>query len=69
MSTLCYASGNGEPGMSIPKEDIARQRVDNFAAAFLGVGARASSPSAWHQKLELRRQRSTRPTRRWTRSS
>jgi len=36
----CYTAGNGEPGMAIPGWDIARQRVDNFAAGFLAVGAR-----------------------------
>ncbi|MDP8905480.1 MAG: fibronectin type III domain-containing protein [Chloroflexota bacterium] len=41
LSHLCYASGNGEPGMAIPGWDVARQRVDNFAAGFLYVGARA----------------------------
>ncbi|MGI8928260.1 MAG: FlgD immunoglobulin-like domain containing protein, partial [Candidatus Limnocylindrales bacterium] len=37
----CYTAGNGEPGMAIPTWDVARQRVDNFAAGFLKVGARA----------------------------
>lgn len=37
----CYTAGNGEPGMAIPTWDLARQRVDNFAAGFLAVGARA----------------------------
>ncbi len=36
----CYTAGNGEPGMAVPTWDVARQRVDNFAAAFLAVGAR-----------------------------
>jgi flagellar hook assembly protein FlgD len=36
----CYTAGNGEPGMAIPTWDVARQRVDNFAAAFLAVGAK-----------------------------
>ena len=36
----CYTAGNGEPGMAIPSWDTARQRVDNFAAGFLAVGAR-----------------------------
>ncbi len=50
---LCYASGNGEPGMSIPKEDVARQRVDNYAAAFLAVGARAVFATSYYQKLDF----------------
>jgi hypothetical protein len=41
LSHACYTSGNGEPGMSIPTYDVARQRVDNFAASFLYAGARA----------------------------
>jgi hypothetical protein len=49
----CYAPGNGEPGMSIPKEDVARQRVDNYAAAFLAVGARAVFSFSLYQKLDF----------------
>jgi hypothetical protein len=41
LSHACYTSGNGEPGMAIPTYDVARQRVDNFAASFLYAGARA----------------------------
>jgi len=41
LNHLCYSAGNGEPGMATPSWDIARQRVDNFAAGFLDVGARA----------------------------
>lgn len=37
----CYTAGNGESGMPIPSWDVARQRVDNFAAGFLAVGAGA----------------------------
>jgi flagellar hook assembly protein FlgD len=37
----CYTAGNGEPGMAIPSWEVARQRVDNFAAGFLAVGAKA----------------------------
>ncbi len=36
---LCYASGNGEPGAPEGTVDVARQRVDNFAAGFLAAGA------------------------------
>jgi hypothetical protein len=50
---LCYSSGNGEPGMAIPKEDVARQRVDNYAAAFLAIGARAVFSTSYYQKLDL----------------
>ena len=38
---LCYASGNSEPGNANPSLSTARQRVDNYAAAFLKAGARA----------------------------
>ena len=38
---LCYASGNGEPGAAQPTLSVARQRADNFAAAFQAAGARA----------------------------
>ena len=41
LNHLCYASGNGEPGMAIPTYDVARQRVDNYANGFLYAGARA----------------------------
>jgi hypothetical protein len=50
---LCYASGNSEPGMAIPGQDVARQRVDNYAAAFLAVGARAVFASSLYQRLDL----------------
>jgi len=39
LNHLCYASGNGESFMAVPGWDVAHQRVDNFAAAFLAVGA------------------------------
>ena len=39
LNHLCYAAGNGESGMAIPSWDVAHQRVDNFAAGFLAVGA------------------------------
>lgn len=38
---LCYASGNSEPGLAEPTLTIARQRADNYAAAFQAMGARA----------------------------
>jgi hypothetical protein len=44
---LCYAEGNGEPGMGIPGWDVARQRVDNFASAFLEIGAGAVYAYGW----------------------
>ncbi len=38
---LCYASGNSEPGNAEPTLSVARQRVDNYASAFLKAGAGA----------------------------
>jgi flagellar hook assembly protein FlgD len=38
---LCYASGNSEPGDADPTLTVAKQRVDNYAAAFLKTNARA----------------------------
>ena len=50
---LCYASGNGEPGMAIPSWSVARQRVDNYASGFLGAGARTVFSFGWMQKWNL----------------
>jgi hypothetical protein len=36
---LCYASGNPEPGGPNPTLDVARQRVDNYAAGWMAAGA------------------------------
>ncbi len=47
----CYTAGNGEPGMAIPGEDLARQRVDNFANGFLAAGAGAVFAFGWNQRL------------------
>ena len=38
---LCYASGNSEPGHAEPSLTVAKQRVDNYASAFLKAGAAA----------------------------
>ena len=38
---LCYASGNSEPGLTAPTLAVARQRADNYAAAFQAMGAKA----------------------------
>jgi hypothetical protein len=38
---LCYASGNSEPGRAAPTLSVAKQRVDNYGAAFLAAGASA----------------------------
>jgi hypothetical protein len=49
----CYASGNGEPGMPIPSQDVAKQRVDNFASGFLAVGAGAVFAFGWEQRANI----------------
>lgn len=41
LHNLCYASGNSEPGYADPTLDVAKQRVDNYASAFLAAGAKA----------------------------
>lgn len=41
LSHLCYAAGQSESGMATPSSDIARQRVDNMASAYLYAGAGA----------------------------
>ncbi|HEV7603558.1 MAG TPA: FlgD immunoglobulin-like domain containing protein [Candidatus Limnocylindrales bacterium] len=41
LNHLCYASGNSEPGNPEPTVSVARQRADNYAAAFLTAGASA----------------------------
>ena len=41
LHNLCYASGNSEPGLAQPTVDVARQRADNYASAFLAAGASA----------------------------
>jgi hypothetical protein len=40
LNRLCYASGNSEPGNAEPTKTVAKQRADNYAAAFLKAGAR-----------------------------
>jgi len=39
LSHLCYASGNSEPGQPEPTIDVAKARIDNFAAGFARAGA------------------------------
>ena len=41
LNRLCYASGNSEPGLTLPSRWTAIKRVDNFGAGFLRTGARA----------------------------
>ncbi len=40
LNHLCYSAGNGEPGMTIPGYDLAAQRADNMANAWLAIGAK-----------------------------
>ena len=55
LNHLCYASGNGEPGMAIPSWNVAGERVDNYAAGFLDVGAKAVFAFGWFQKWNVPR--------------
>lgn len=55
LNHLCYAAGNAEPGMAIPSEDVARQRVDNMASGWLAVGARVVFAYSYWQKLNYPR--------------
>jgi hypothetical protein len=41
LNHLCYSTGSSEPGNPAPTASVARKRVDNFAAGFLGAGAKA----------------------------
>ena len=41
LHSLCYASGNSEPGGAAPTVSVARQRIVNYAAGFLKGNARA----------------------------
>ena len=47
MNHLCYASGNSEPGLPEGTLDVAKQRVDNYAAGFIRAGASAVIAEAW----------------------
>jgi len=51
LNHLCYASGNSESGAADPTVTVARQRVDNYASAFLRAGAAAVIADA-HYGLE-----------------
>ena len=47
---LCYATGNGEPGMSIPGWSVAKERIDNYASGFIDAGAKSVFGFGWMQK-------------------
>ncbi len=46
----CYSAGNGEEGQAIPSRNIAVQRVDNFAAAFLSKKVGGAAVMAYRTK-------------------
>ncbi len=51
---LCYASGNGQEYMGPEfRKSVAVPRVDNFAAGFLGIGARAVFAYGTDQDVNL----------------
>ena len=53
---LCYASGNGEEYMGPEfRRSVATRRVDNFAAGFLNIGARAVFAYGTDQDINLPR--------------
>ncbi len=52
---LCYSAGNAEPGMPLPNQDVAFQRVDNYASGFLSIGARVVFALAWQPGADLAR--------------
>jgi hypothetical protein len=37
---MCYTAGNSEPGNPVPTVEGGRERIENFAAGFLTVGAK-----------------------------
>jgi hypothetical protein len=47
LNHLCYASGSSEPGLPELGWAVARQRVDNYAAGFIGAGAGAVIADAY----------------------
>jgi flagellar hook assembly protein FlgD len=53
LNHLCYSAGNASPGMPLPSQDVAFQRVDNFASGFLAVGARAVVALGWQPGEDL----------------
>ena len=47
LNHLCFASGNGEPGMAIPTQSVAFQRADNHANGWLAAGAKVVFSLSW----------------------
>jgi flagellar hook assembly protein FlgD len=50
---LCYADGNGEPGMAVPTQTVAFQRADNFSSTLLAAGARTVFALGWQPGVDL----------------
>ena len=48
----CYTAGNGLWGTPIPDQDLARQRVDNYASGWLAVGASAVFAFQWGTRFD-----------------
>jgi flagellar hook assembly protein FlgD len=53
LNHLCYSAGNASPGMPLPSQDVAFQRVDNFAGGFLAAGARTVVALGWQPVEDL----------------
>jgi hypothetical protein len=49
----CYTSGNGLWGTPIPDQDLARQRVDNYASGWLAAGAGAVFAFQWGTRFDF----------------
>lgn len=50
---LCYASGLSEPGLPEGSIEVARQRIDNYAAGFIAAGASAVIAEAYAPPTHL----------------
>jgi flagellar hook assembly protein FlgD len=53
LNHLCYSDGNGEPGMAIPNQNTAFQRVDNMASGWLAAGARVVWALGWQPGKDI----------------
>ena len=53
LNRLCYAEGNAEPGMALPNQATAFDRVDNFSQGFLAAGAKVVFALAWQPGVDL----------------
>jgi flagellar hook assembly protein FlgD len=50
---VCFSSGNSSTETTLPTDDIAFQRVDNFAYAFLAIGAKVVFALGWQPGEDL----------------